>query len=276
MVNGSSADSIKSNQPRRRRWLQPLTTVSIAVVALVGVIAIQRSQLNRPSLWISNPKQAEQEEKLRLQLLQRSPTLGFDNLIADWTFLNFLQYYGDEPARTQTGYALSANFFDIITQRDPRFVESYLFLSGSVSYQSGNPTLAIQFMNRGTDALSPQIHPKAFLVWRFKGLDQLLLVGDVPGSIYSHEMAAKWAKGTPDDDLSRLFEATANFLRRDPNSTPVRFQAWTSVYYQALAANDKQTQERATREIVAMGGQVKTKDGKVDFIMPQPKPSRSP
>jgi len=278
MVSRSEADTSKSCQTNRKRWLQPLTTMAIAGIALMGVIAIQRAQLNRPSLWVSNPKQAEQEEKLRLQLLKRSPTFGFDNLMADWAFLNFLQYYGDNPARAQTGYTLSADFFDVITQRDPRFVESYLFLSGSVSYQSGNPDLAIQFMKRGTDALSPQINPKSFLVWRFKGLDQLLLVGDVPGAIYSHEMAAKWAKDTPDNDLVGLFQATADFLRRDPNSAPIRFQSWISVYYQALAANDKQTQERAKREIVAMGGQVQTKDGKVDFVMPkpQPQPSRSP
>ncbi len=58
---------------------------------------MQQAQLNRPSLWTSDPKQAEKQEAIRLDLLKKSPTFGFNNVIADWTFLNFLQYYGDTP-----------------------------------------------------------------------------------------------------------------------------------------------------------------------------------
>jgi hypothetical protein len=252
-------------------WQSSLLSGAIVLSALAGVIVLQRSQLTRPSLWQSDPMQAERQEAVKLRLIKQLPTFGFSNLIADWTFLNFLQYYGDNDVRAKTGYALSPQYFDIITRLDPRFVDIYLFLSGSISYQLGDPQTAIQLMDRGTAALSPQVSPKAFQVWRFKGLDQLLLLGDVPGSIHSHEMAAKWVQGTPYQELTPLFQQTAEFLRRDPNSVPVRFQAWMSIYYQAGAVRDKTTQERAKRELLALGGQARMQDGQLTFVLPEEK-----
>ena len=265
-----------SKQPGSRDWgiLMPL---AIAAVALLGVVGIQRLHLDRP-LADSDPQQTERQESWRLKLVKQSPAFGFDNLIADWTFLNFLQYYGDTEVRQKVGYSLSPAYFELITQRDPRFVNSYLFLSSSISYQLGQPEVAVRLMDRGTAALSPQIDANAFLVWRFKGLDQLLLLGDVPGAIHSHEMAAQWVVGTPSENLVPLFQQVANFLRRDPNSRLVRFQAWTSVYEQAIAVKDKPTQERAKREILAIGGKARINKGQLEFVLPAlpAKPSKAP
>ncbi|MGA7936470.1 MAG: hypothetical protein WCA35_23150 [Kovacikia sp.] len=249
---------------------------AIAAIALTGVVLIQHAQLNRPSLWVSDPNQAEKQESIRLDLLSKSPTFGFSNLIADWTFLNFLQYYGDTPVREKTGYSLSPAYFDIITRLDPRFEDIYLFLSGTLSYQLGKPDLAIQMMNRGTEALSPQINPKSYQVWRFKGLDQLLLLGDVPGSIHSHQMAAKWAQGTPDQNLAPIFQQVVEFLRKDPNSVPVRLQSWATIYSQAAQVKDKQFQARAKQEIEKLGWQLQLKDGKLHLVPnnPQSKPAK--
>ncbi|MCY7273270.1 MAG: hypothetical protein LH702_05865, partial [Phormidesmis sp. CAN_BIN44] len=144
--------AVSINQYRWRSWV---LHIAIAGAAIAGIIAMQRIQLNKRSLWVENPQQAEQQETLRLDLLQKAPTFGFDNMVANWAFLNFLQYYGDDEARKQTGYSLSPQYFDLITQRDPRFVDSYLFLSGTLSYQLGEPTRSLEYLKRGTDALSP-------------------------------------------------------------------------------------------------------------------------
>jgi hypothetical protein len=243
---------------------------AISAISLAGVILMQQARLSYPSLWVSDAKQAEQQEALRLEVLNKSPTFGFDNLLADWVFLNFLQYYGDTPVREQTGYTLSPQYFDLITQLDPRFVDIYLFLSGTLSYQLGNPELAIQYMNRGTEALSPQMHPTAYQVWRFKGLDQLLLLGDIPGSIHSHEMAAKWAQKSPDAYLAPVFQEVVDFLRKDPNSVPVRLKSWASIYAQATQVKDKQTQERAKQEVEKLGYQLQLKDGQMYLVPKKP------
>jgi hypothetical protein len=257
----------------RSGWLRLLGLAAIAVAAFVGVVTLQSSRLKQPSLWAENPVQATAQEKARLQMLKQAPTFGFDNLVSDWVFLNFLQYFGDEPARQQTGVGLSPNYFDIITRLDPRFTMAYLFLSGSVSHQLGQPELAIAMMQRGTDALSPKIDEAAFQVWRLKALDQLLLLGDVPGAIHSFEQAANWTKGTSYASIEPILRGTANFLRTDPNSKPVRVMAWGAIYEQATALGDKKTAARAKQEILALGGKFVEKDGNV-FVVPPPPDSQ--
>ena|GEM_PF-398712 len=271
-AEGSKMEIFK--QKNSSQWLKSVTLSTIALAALVGVILMQRSQLDQPSQWAENPKQAEEQETLKLKLLSRTPTFGFDNVVSDWIFLNFLQYYGDDDARKKTGYSLSPVYFDIVTRLDPRFTDVYMFISSAVSYQLGKPDLAIDLMKRGTEALSPKANPKAFQVWRFMGLDQLLLQGDIPGSIHSHEMAAQWVKGTPDEDLAPLFQGTANFLRNDPNSLPVRVFSWGSIYEQARMVGDQPTQDRAKQAIAELGGKIFEKDGQTVIQPPVSKPPK--
>ncbi|WP_287524582.1 hypothetical protein [Okeania sp. SIO2C2] len=211
--------------------------------------------------------EAEEKEALKLQLLKASPTFGFDNLIADWVFLQFLQYFGDDTARNQTGYSLSEDYFDIITRLDPRWVDTYLFVSNSLSIYEGKPEVAVEYMTRGTDVLSPEIDPKAWQVWRWKGIDQLLLVGDIPGAIDSHEMAAEWAENTSYQSLTSLFRQTAEFLKRDPDSKLIKFNAWLWVYGQT---RDQRVRDRAQQEILKLGGKVEIdQNGEMRFVLPE-------
>ncbi|CAA9308248.1 hypothetical protein AVDCRST_MAG84-602 [uncultured Microcoleus sp.] len=269
-----------------RKWLSLLVNGVIGLAALAGVVAMQSSgQLGgMSSVDVQGPKplsgisaasfkqaaqQEAQQEALRLKMLKTIPSFGFDNLIADWTFIKFLQYFGDDEAREVTGYNLSQDYFDIVTQRDPRWADIYLFLSTAISFYQGKPETAVNFIERGTRALavSPQIHSQSWIVWRTKGLDELLLLGDIPESIRSHEMAADWVQGSPEGPkLAPIFRATAEYLRRDPDSVPVRFTAWSTVYAQTT---DKVVRQRAKQALVKLGAQVqKDKDGKESFILP--------
>jgi len=268
-----------------RKWLSLLVNGFIGLAALAGILAMQSSgqlggmssvgvQGQKPLSGMSAAsfKQAAQQEALRLKMLKTIPSFGFDNLIADWTFLKFLQYFGDDEARKVTGYNLSQDYFDIVTQRDPRWADIYLFLSTAISFYQAKPEIAVNWMERGTSALSlsPQMHSQSWIVWRTKGLDELLLLGDIPESIRSHEMAADWVQGSPEGPtLAPLFRANAEYLRRDPDSVPVRFAAWSTVYAQTT---DKLVRQRAKQALVKLGAQVqKDKNGKESFILPPPK-----
>ncbi|MEB3825885.1 hypothetical protein [Phormidium sp. CCY1219] len=245
--------------------------LSIALVALIGAIALQQMRLNDPRSGSLDPQKAQQQEALQLEVLARSPTFGFDNLLADWLFLKWVQYFGDEPLREQTGYDLNDDYFDLITKLDPRFAEVYPFISTAVSFTQGKPETGIAFMERGTAALSPEMDPKAYMVWRYKGLDELLLLGDIEASIYSHEMAAQWVKATPEEDaaeLAELYQRMAQFLRSDPDSTPVRFWAWNEVYHNAMTES---VQLRAEEELLKLGAEKQiTESGGVRFFLPEP------
>ena len=261
-----------------QKWLGKIANIAIVLTALAGVTVMQSDrQLGGLSADGQNGANAsgapaislselQEQEALRLQLAKVSPTFGFDNLIADWTFLKFIQYFGDSEVRSQTSYALNTPYFDIITMRDPRWVDIYPFLSTAISYYLGKPEVAIPMMDRGTDALSPEIDPQAWRVWRFKGLDQFLLLGDIPGAIRSHEMAADWALGTGDRTVAPLLRQTAEFLKRDPDSILIRFQAWSAVYYEAT---DPLVRERAKSALLSLGARMEQgEDGNVRFFVP--------
>jgi hypothetical protein len=262
------------------KWLSLLLCGVIGIAAACGVITMQSQEQfggisareteggkPLPTISAATFKQSEQQEALRLKILKAIPSFGFDNLIADWTFLKFLQYFGDDEARDINGYRLSQDYFDIITRRDPRRVEIYPFLSVAVSFYQAKPEIAVDLMERGTNVLSPQIDPQAWTVWRNKGLDELLLLGDIPESIRSHEMAGDWVEKTPQGQkLAPIFRATAEYLRRDPDSVQVRFSAWNMVYAQT---KDKLVRQRAKQALVKLGAQVrKDKNGKESFILP--------
>ncbi|MDF0552257.1 hypothetical protein [Kamptonema sp. UHCC 0994] len=264
-----------------QKWLGKITNIAIVLSALAGIAVMQsdrqlgglsvdgQNSMNASGSPTVSLSQVQEQEALRLQLAKVSPTFGFDNLIADWTFLKFIQYFGDSEVRSQTGYALNTPYFDIITMRDPRWVDIYPFLSTAISYYLGKPEIAVSMMDRGTDALSPQIDPQAWRVWRFKGLDQFLLLGDIPGAIRSHEMAADWALGTPDEKVSPVLRQTAEFLKRDPDSTFIRFQAWSAVYYEAT---DKLVRQRAKSALLSLGARMqKGEDGNLRFFLPSDK-----
>lgn len=271
------------------KWLSLLLNGVIGLAALAGVVAMQSSvqlggmsavgvQGQKPLSGMSAAsfkqaaQQEAQQEALRLRMLKKLPSFGFDNLIADWTFIKFLQYFGDDEARDVTGYNLAQDYFDVVTQRDPRWADIYLFLSTAISFYQGKPETAVNLMERGTSALSlsPQIHSQSWIVWRTKGLDELLLLGDIPESIRSHQMAADWVEETPEGPkLAPMFRATAQYLRRDPDSVPVRFTAWNTVYTQTT---DKLVRQRAKQALVKLGAQVqKDKNGNESFILPPPK-----
>ncbi|MGL5060967.1 MAG: hypothetical protein ACRC62_13415, partial [Microcoleus sp.] len=146
-----------------QKWLSLLVSGAIGLAALAGVVTMQGSERlggmvgvatregnNAPPIPAAAIKQSVQQEAVRLQLLKALPTFGFNNLIADWTFIQFLQYFGDDEARNVTGYNLSSKYFDVITKLDPRRVEIYPFLAVSVSFYQAKPETTVQLMERGT------------------------------------------------------------------------------------------------------------------------------
>lgn len=248
------------------QWWAIASNGAIALAALCGVVLMQQSRLDRAGLRSLSPQQAERQAALQIELMKRSPTLGFDNAIANWAFLRFIGYFGDYELRDLTGYELNDDYFDLLTRRDPRFMEAYLFISSAVSFMQAKPELGVELIARGTEVLSPEINPRSYLLWRYKGIDQLLLVNDIPGSIKSHEMAAEWVKGTPDEEFASIYAQTAEFLKSNPDNVSVRFWAWSEVYYSTV---DKNVKARAEAELLKLGANKRVDEkGEIYFALP--------
>ena len=239
-------------------------------VALLCLIAIGGLQLPRLSKLIERGKTASVEsiktevelERLRLELLQKAPSLGFNNLIANWVYLGFLQYFGDDLARGQTGYELSPAYFESIVDRDPRFLGSYISLTASVSLYAGKPEKSVALMAKGLKSMSPQIPPQSYYVWRYKAIDELLFLADIKSAQRSFAKAGEWASTYPDPEsqnVAAISRRTAQFLAGNPDKERIKNAQeaiWASVIVNALQANDRRTRDQVIRQIEARGGKV--------------------
>ncbi|MEM7593251.1 MAG: hypothetical protein AAF383_17350 [Cyanobacteria bacterium P01_A01_bin.83] len=223
-------------------------------ICLAGIVFLQ-SQEYKKSLQKLNRADylaLEQEQAKVTKWQSQTPDFSFSNLKANWSYLNFVQYFGDGDAREIIGYSLVPEYFETITQIDPRFTQAHLKLSIANSMYSGNPEKTIALMEQVLASVDPESE-QAALLWTSKGLDELLFLGDKEAAIKSYKMAAKWAnlskRKRPDGltikDLEQALKSTTEI---DLKEAQVR--AWSGVLVHV-----KDHQRR--REIIAKISEIK-------------------
>ena len=254
---------------------QGIATSLAFLFSITGIICLQFPRMQE--IFNSNKKysktQIEQElslEKVRLQFLKQLPNFGFDNVIANWVFLSFLQYFGDDEIRAKTGYDLSPEYFEVIIGRDPRFIQAYLALSTSISMYAAMPEVSVELTNKGLKSLSPWVPKRSYFVWRYKAIDELLFLGDSQAAKESFANAADWASNHSDEEskqVAYISRGTANYISRKPDSKYARIAAWSMVLNQGV---DENTHKRAIIEIETLGGEViKTLEGGYKIKLPE-------
>lgn len=251
-----------------------LKLLAVAVACSVAIGNMQIPQLQKLSTKPEKltPEQVKRDieaETLYLRLARRTPSLGFRNVIANWTFLKFLQYFGDDDARNISDYRLSPEYFEVILGLDPRFLQAYLFLSGSTSIYAGMPERTIEIMDNALKSVTPYNPPRSYLIWRYRAIDELLFLGDAEVARRSFEKSADWASVYTDEESQfngALSRRTAQFLARNPDSKLAQFSAWSMILFQAV---DEKTRQRAVIEITALGGKVtRTPQGRFQVTPP--------
>ncbi len=228
----------------------------IASISLMQIPKLHKLLINKQSISAENLQKDLKKESLRLKLLQNVPSLSYKNLIADWVYIDFLQFFGDDEARDKTGYSLSPEYFEIILRRDPRFLEAYLGLSVSTSLYGGMPDKTVALMEKGLKSLSPQVPTKSYYIWRYKGTDELLFLGNAQAAKKSFLKAAEWADTYTDQESKQIVfisQKSAKFLSKNPDSKAARVATWAMVLNNNI---DEKTRKRAIREIETLGGKV--------------------
>ena len=202
-------------------------------VCLAGIVILQAQEYKKSAqkLNYANYVSQENQEAKLIQFQQKSPKLGWDNLVADWSYLNFVQYFGDEKARETIGYQLVPEYFATITDIDPRFTQAHLRLSIANSMYAGNAEQTVALINQVLASVEPESEDSAVL-WTSKGLDELLFLGNKKAAVKSYKIAAQWAElsnnirpdGLTIKDLETALESTNEI---DLKEAQVR--AWSSV-----------------------------------------------
>lgn len=230
------------------------------------ITALQFYSLQKLKFSIDTSTQSYSLSDAQLSALKEIPSFGFRNVIADWSFVQFLQYFGDDEARRKTGYDDSARYLSVAIHHAPYMREFYVFLTGSSTLFAGTPEETIQVMSEGLDQLSFHRAPDNYYIWRYKGTDELLFLNDSQAAQKSFEMAADWALQSPDENaaiIAQVSQQTAQFLAENPDSHLAQINAWGSILSTAF---DNQTRNRAVRKIRELGGDVAiSEDGQLQI-----------
>jgi tetratricopeptide (TPR) repeat protein len=240
---------------------QQVGSIACTLGAFAIVIALQAPQLDSlkhqtKQLSKADLQRQESKTKVQLALVKTLPTFGFNNLVADWHFIDFLQYFGDSEVRQQAGFGAAVDYFEVILDRDPWFMYGYYYLSNTASLYAGQPDRSVEIMDRGLKSFSPQVPDRGYYIWRMKAVDELLFLGKVSDAQRSMLTAAEWARQNPDAESQRVAQIsqdTANHLARNPNSKQAQFAAWNMVLSSAV---DEMAIKRAIAEIRSLGGKV--------------------
>lgn len=262
----------------RSVWKEVVIAGNLMILSMTAIASLQwpkLSQLKSAQVERSSSQLQREvaQEAISLKLLQHLPNFGFDNLVADWAYIKFLIYFGDDPAREQTSYELTPQYFEIALNEDRRFIPAYFGMSSSVSLYLGRPELSVEMMQKGLQSLSAKDPHRAYYIWRYLGTDQLLFLGDGEAARDSFAKAAEWASKYSDlesQNLATLSTLTANFLAQNPDSTQAQFQAWQIVLLNAV---DDKTRWRAIANMEALGGRViLDSQGKIETLIPPSDP----
>jgi hypothetical protein len=269
----NSVDSPKSIRIPSH-WPRIAGSVLIMMISYATIAHLQLSRLSQLDRKGDKPLskaeylREERQTQASLKLLAKLPTFGFDNLIANWSYLNFLQYFGDDQARPKTGYRITPDFFHVIVDRDPHFLAMYPYLSASVSLYGGQPQQTVSMLQQGINAIPSSMQSEAYFLWQAKATDELLFLGRTQDARRSYEMAASWASQSSDPQMQAIAARsleTAKFLATNPDSRRARVGSWYNILTNAI---DDRTRQFAAKQIQALGGTIIQKNGAFQVKLP--------
>ncbi len=259
--------SIKSNTSYISK-ISLYLNVIITLIIGVSIIKSQKSELSQSNVLDSEDYIKQEEfQRTRLNILKTSPSFGFDNLVADFTLLDFIQYFGDYEARKKLGSSLTPDYFAAIIDYDPRFVGAYLHLAPANTMFAGQPQRTVSIMSAGLKSLTPKID-QSYLVWTYKGVDELLFLGDVNAAQNSYITGAEWATYHTDQRsqiIGNRARETAQFLASNPNSKQAQASSWMMIF---TNTQNQTTRKMALKQIRSLGGNVIIEDNKITVEMP--------
>lgn len=251
-----------------------LSTLVLAVTGIqMGKLATIKAHAR--SLDPAVLKRETQSKLSSLEMWKKMPAFGFKNLIADLTYIDYLQYFGDQEAREINGYGIGLDYFGVIIGKDPRFFYSYYSLSAVGSVYAAQPEKSIALMNQGFKHITPQAPQNSYYLWRLKGVDELLFLNKPLAAQQSMQKAADWAKLKGDEEGDRVAatsQHTADFLAKNPHSEEAQFAGWSLVLSTAIDINAKKIAVRKLREL---GGKVYLdENGQVKIDKPTQHPQK--
>jgi|GEM_PF-1606034 len=211
----------------------------IIVFSFIGAIyGLQKKHYHKFQQPIKAGNYEEQVKlaQVSLETQKLIPNFGFNNLRADLTYLQFVQYFGDEAARKQSGYTLVPNYFETVAHYDPNFTQANLVFSVANSMYAGQPEQTVTMMEKILESSSSDLDD-TYLLWFVKGVDELLFLGDNQAALNSHQNSTKAAISQKNTKLNEMAinkitsvnQRKVEYLQKNPDTTQAQISAWKTV-----------------------------------------------
>ena len=80
-----------------KKQVNTMGILLIFLFSLIGIAYLQLPMANQKKENLTKVEALRQQEKegVKINLLKNLPDFGFNNLVADWIYLQFIQYFGD-------------------------------------------------------------------------------------------------------------------------------------------------------------------------------------
>ena len=263
------------NKISKQKVFKIFTTGVFCIACASGIIYSQKKSLAKldTAKNIDIYRAESNAESARLSFFTKASAFGFNNLIADYAYLNFINYFGDNEAREQIGFGLTSKYLETIIAKDPMHTEAQFIISPAVTLKQGDPEETVTLLDRSLTKLEPIINSedrdklyKPNFLWVYKGIDELLFLGDARAAEKSYRKAAEWSQILGDDTRAKSTSQMADYLAKDPDNRTVQVGAWFSVWN---SAPDIETRNMAQQNIERLGGRLEIKNGRATAYPPQ-------
>lgn len=168
----------------------------------------------------------------------RLVSLGFDKLLADCYWLNFIGYYGDTAARQKDKYRLADRYLDLITSLDPEFIQPYWFVAFTVGNDQKNPERAAEILRRGIES-----NQNNWYLPFIAGFNQYMFARDELEAARYYRMASKFP------DAPSWLAKQADILEAKIPSMIKEINAWTDVFY---SVEEEGLKQRARERLIKL------------------------
>jgi len=164
-------------------------------------------------------------------------TLGYDQLLADFAWLAFIQVIGESRVRTNQDILIINDYLDLITKLDPSFIQPYWFAAFTLGGDYHRPWMAQRLIDRGLAA-----HQENWYLPYIAGINQYLFAHKEVEAAKYYRMAAKFPDAPP------WLMRQAEILEAKIPSLVKEVNTWDTIY---RTSNDPLVKERAEQKLAA-------------------------
>jgi hypothetical protein len=165
-------------------------------------------------------------------------SLGYDRLLADYYWLEFVQYVGDTVPRERDNYPEASRYIDLIITLDPQLVKTYYFAAFIIGKEQNRPNEAADFIERGMRANQDNWY-LPFLA----GVNQYLYAHDEDEASRYYRLASTYPHAP------KWLAQQADILKAKIPSYIKEINIWDSLY---RSAKDSESKEKARVKLYSL------------------------